>query len=70
MTQEVTPVKQLNRFDLEQDILECWKVVNDITLWANKGASAEDFQTLAAYYEHKFNKLWETFEICIKNKEV
>ena len=59
-----------DRFDLEQEILECWKVVNDITIWADKNASAEDFKVLAAYYEHKFDKLWETFETCIKNKQI
>jgi len=54
-----------NRFDLEQEILECWRVTTDIKLWAEQGADAEAYQQLAAYYERKFDKLWSTFENCI-----
>jgi len=54
--------KTRNRFDLEQEILECWKVVNDISLFAEQGADAEKFQALGVYYEQKFTRLWDTFE--------
>ena len=43
-----------DRFDLEQDLLECWKVVNDIEMYIEQGAEAKDFQLLAQYYERKF----------------
>lgn len=56
-----------NRFDLEQEILECWRVVTDIKLWADKEADPEAYQHLAEYYERKFDKLWETFEQCIQD---
>ena len=59
-----------NRFDLEQEILECWKVTNDIELWAAKDASAEDFKVLTAYYERKFEKLWETFEQLVGDRQL
>lgn len=50
------------RFDLEQEILECWKVTNDINMLVEKDASAESFKVLAQYYELKFDRLWNTFE--------
>ena len=59
-----------NRFDLEQEILECWKVTTDIKLWCDQEAGVEDYRTLAAYYERKFEKLWSTFEAVIANKEL
>ena len=54
--------KTRDRFDLEQEILECWKVTNDINMFVEQGSSVEDFKTLAAYYEKKFDRLWSTFE--------
>lgn len=55
--------KTRDRFELEQEILECWKVTNDITMFIDQGASVEDFKTLADYYEKKFDRLWSTFEL-------
>lgn len=52
-----------DRFDLEQQILDCWRVTDDIKLFAKQNASAESFEALSTYYEHKFNQLWDTFEI-------
>jgi hypothetical protein len=51
-----------NRFDLEQQILDCWRVTEDITLLAKQNASTDSLNALSTYYEHKFNQLWETFE--------
>jgi len=51
-----------NRFDLEQQILECWKVTEDITMMAKQNASTDSLNALSTYYEHKFNQLWSTFE--------
>ena len=48
-----------DRFDLEQEILECWKVTTDISLFKEQGG---DMDALAAYYEQKFERLWSTFE--------
>jgi len=57
-----TQEKTRDRFDLEQEILECWKVTNDITMFIEQGSSVEDFKTLSNYYEKKFDRLWSTFE--------
>lgn len=59
---ETEQTKPRDRFDLEQEILECWKVTNDINMLVDKAASAEDFKVLADYYELKFDRLWDTFE--------
>jgi hypothetical protein len=59
-----------DRFDLEQEILECWKVTNDIKLWVEQGAQPDDFTTLVDYYERKFERLWSTFETVIKTRQL
>lgn len=51
-----------DRFDLEQQILDCWRVTEDITMMTKQNASADSLNALSTYYEHKFNQLWETFE--------
>jgi hypothetical protein len=51
-----------NRFDLEQQILGCWRVTEDITMMAKQDASTDSLNALSTYYEHKFNQLWSTFE--------
>jgi len=43
-------------FNLEQSILECWQVCEDLKL------GKMDQQVLAQYYEVKFNQLWDLFE--------
>jgi hypothetical protein len=51
-----------DRFDLEQQLLDCWKVTDDIKLLAARSATPEDFAALAAVYEFRFNQVWDTFE--------
>jgi hypothetical protein len=51
-----------DRFDLEQQIMECWKVTDDIKLFAEQNPSEEKWQALKTYYEAKFEQLWDTFE--------
>jgi len=65
-----------DRFDLEQDIMKCWNVVEDIkNLYDVSDSLTEDqlqnyLLGLTAIYEVKFNKLWESFEYCINNKQI
>jgi len=56
-----------DRFDLEQDILECWKVTNDIKLFEEQGG---DLNVLSKYYDQKFDRLWNTFEMLIKEGKI
>ena len=54
-----------DRFDLEQQILECWKVSDDIRTvleHGDKEDSEENFQALARLTDIRFEKLWYIFE--------
>lgn len=51
-----------DRFDLEQQILECWKVTDDIKLFVSQNSNSEEFDALSIYYNKKFEQLWATFE--------
>jgi len=44
-----------DRFDLEQAIIKCWSVCDDLR-------SGMNHQILADYYDAKFEQLWEIFE--------
>ena len=65
-----TETKSRDRFDLEQEILECWKVTNDINMFIEQGSSVEDFKSLAAYYEKKYDRLWSTFENMVHERKM
>ena len=54
-----------NRFDLEQQILACWAITDDIPMMETQGANAADMTSLACVYEFKFKQLWATFEAMV-----
>ena len=54
-----------NRFDLEQQILEAWKVTDDIRTVIEHGGEedmVENFNALARLTDIRFEKLWYIFE--------
>ena len=66
------------RFDLEQEIMQCWNVTDDIkaiyTYHLDKQALTEDelgniLIGLEKLYQIKFETLFDTFEQCLKSKE-
>jgi len=59
-----------NRFDFEQEIMECWKITNDLQMYIDQGASIEDTKVLIDYYERKFQKVWDTFETLIAERKI
>jgi hypothetical protein len=59
-----------DRFDFEQEIMECWKITNDLQMYIDQGASIEDTKVLIDYYERKFQKVWDTFETLIKQRKI
>ena len=59
-----------DRFELEQELLECWKITNDLQMYIDQGASIEDTKVLIDYYERKFDKLWNTFETLIHDRKI
>ena len=50
----MTDTAKFDRFDLEQSIMQCWNMVDDVKLLAKRGATAEDFDGVAQLYQHKF----------------
>lgn len=64
------PAAKPYRFDLEQQILDCWKITDDIELLEQHGANGPDFVSLANTYEFKFKQLWETFEYLVKERKL
>jgi len=58
-----------NRFDLEQQIMDCWKITDDIAMLEAQGANVADMTSLACVYEYKFKRLWETFEQLVAEKQ-
>ena len=63
-----------DRFDFEQDIFECWHVVNDIKqlyeMASDRGASTEDIANVLhgmhTLYDDRFHQLMVSFENLIK----
>ena len=72
-------MKDVNdRFDLEQNIMKCWNVIEDIDLLyenvMENDMSQDDIANallgLRVMYEMKFQKLWDNFETLIKDKKL
>ncbi len=67
-----------DRFDLEQNIMRCWAVTEDIDLLyenvMDRDMSQDDIANallgLHQLYEMKFNKLWDNFEVLIREKKL
>ena len=59
----------VDRFDLEQSILSCWNITDDINLLHKRGAKKKEYVALADVYQHKFNELWDIFETLVHEKQ-
>ena len=65
-----------DRFDLEQEIMKCWNVTEDIEAFISaRDSMDEDRQLnyligLKAMYEVKFDNLWKAFESCIRERSI
>lgn len=54
-----------DRFDLEQDIMNCWNVVDDLKMLLRMGTvNQETVDAITVLYQQKFEALWATFEDC------
>lgn len=67
-----------DRFDLEQDIMKCWNVTDDINL-VYKNVMESDMTTddianallgLKTLYEMKFEELFRDFEVLISEGKI
>ena len=66
-TEPVAPDSQVDRFDLEQQIMQCWNMVDDVKLFAEQGAPSDEFAALATVYHRKFETLFDTFELMLRS---
>ena len=56
----------VDRFDLEQQIMQCWSMVDYVKLFAEQGAPSDEFAALATVYDRKFTTLFDTFELMLR----
>lgn len=53
----------IDRFDLEQDIIKAWGILDDLKV----AKSMEEVEAIRNYYDIKFDRLWDTFESVVAN---
>jgi hypothetical protein len=66
----MSETKTFDRFDLEQGIMQCWNMVDDVKLLAQRNAPVEDFTAMATLYQHKFEELFAQFENGIHERKI
>jgi len=57
-----------DQFDLEQAIIQCWQITEDIPMLQEQGATTADMVSLACVYEFRIKKLWEIFETLVHDR--
>ena len=62
---EAAVPRTVDRFDLEQQIMQCWGMVDDLRAFANSGADTDELRALSRVYDRKFNIMFETFSTMI-----
>ena len=62
---EAAVPRTVDRFDLEQQIMQCWSMVDDLRAFANSGADTDELRALSKVYDRKFDILFETFSTMI-----
>ena len=59
------------RFDMEQEIMQAWQVLDDIKmLSAREGTDKEDWDAVVRLYQIRFETLFETFENLIRDGKI
>jgi len=54
-----------DRFDLEQNIMQCWNVIDDLNLLIERDTVSKDtIKAVATLYAQRFEYLWQNFENC------
>lgn len=69
---------KITRFDLEQQIMNCWGVCDDLDILfetsCDRGLTEDQLQNallgMKTMYQLKFEKLFEIFEQCIRDREL
>ena len=66
----------IDRFDLEQAIMEAWHVVDDLRLlmqrleYMNEDQIASAIHGLEIFADMRFESLWNTYENCLSNERL
>lgn len=65
-----------DRFDLEQNIMQCWNVCEDIQLMLDQWDSLDEDKKqnyligLKQMYQMKFERTWNNFEAVVRNRQI
>lgn len=65
-----------DRFDLEQNIMQCWNVCDDIQLYLDMYDNMDEDQRmnyligLKQMYQMKFERCWNSFETVVCTREI
>ena len=65
-----------DRFDLEQNIMQCWNVCDDIQLYLDMHDNMDEDQRmnyligLKQMYQMKFERTWNNFETVVRNRQI
>lgn len=65
-----------DRFDLEQNIMQCWNVCDDIQLLLDSWDELDEdgkqnyLIGLKQMYQLKFERTWNTFESCVRSRQI
>ena len=67
-----------SRFDLEEQILDCWNITKDLDILTEavieQNLSQDDISNaligLKTMYELKYDKMWKTFEQLIRSENI
>lgn len=65
--------KEHDRFDLEQKIMNCWQICEDLDMIANRcrdPITAKLLQGVKSLYQVKFEDCWDVFEELAANKKI
>ena len=63
--------ENIDRFTMEAQIMNCWNVVEDLTMLANRNeGSLENIQAVTRIYQMKFEALWDTVEQLVAEGKV
>lgn len=60
----------IDRFDLEQDILRCWTMVDDVKKFSEQITTEEQYKALSIIYDIHFERLWKTFETLVAEGKI
>ena len=63
--------KTKTRFDMEQEIMQVWQVLDDIKLLSTReGTEKADWDAVTRLYQIRFETLFETFENLIHDGKI